>query len=89
MKTKSWKVYGADGHRQRISFGKSIHWDFSNKENGIRIIDVDCEDRTNTNEYVIVRITRNNSEECESEFRAQVSDGLFENARIGKIEEIN
>ena len=89
MKTRSWKVYGAAVHRQRISFGKSIHWDFSNEENGIRIIDVDCEDRTNTNEYVIVHIARNSSEECESEFWAQVSDGLFENARIGKVEEIN
>ena len=89
MKTRSWKVYGAEGHRQKISFGESIHWDFSNKENGIRIIDVDCEDRTNTNEYVIVHITRNNSEECEREFLAQVSDGLFEKARIGKVEEIN
>ena len=89
MKTKSWKVYGSDGHRQKISFGKSIHWDFSNKEDGIRIIEVDCEDRTNTNEYVIVRITREKEKDCESEFLAQVSDGIFENARIGKIEKIN
>ena len=89
MITRSWKVYGADGHRQRISFGKSIHWVFSNEENGIRIIDVDCEDQTNTNEYVIVHITREKEEDCESEFWGQVSDGLFENARIGKVEEIN
>ena len=89
MKTRSWKVYGAAGHRQKISFGESIHWDFSNNENGIRIIDVDCEDRTKTNEYVIVHITRKNSEDCEKEFWGQVSDGLFENARIGNIEEIN
>ena len=88
MTQRSWKVYGSDGHRQKISFGKSIHWDFSNKENGIRIIDVDCEDRTNTNEYVIVRITREKEEDCEKEFWGQVSDGLFENARIGKTEKI-
>ena len=85
--TRTWKVFGADGHRQRISFGSSIHWDFSNETDGVRIIDVDCEDRTGTNEYVIVRITRNTAEECEQEFNAQLSDGLFENSRFGKIEE--
>lgn len=86
--TRTWKVFGADGHRQRISFGSSIHWDFSNETDGVRIIDVDCEDRTGTNEYVIVRITRNTAEECEQEFSGQLSDGLFENSRFGKIEEI-
>lgn len=86
--TRTWKVYGQSGHRQRISFQPSFRWDFS-KSNDVRIIDVDCFDITGTNDYVIVRITRNSREECEREFFGQLSDGIFENSRIGKIEEIH
>ena len=86
--TRSWKVYGADGHRQRESFGKSYSFDFSNDDDGMRIIEVEREDRTGTNDYVIVNITRNTAEECEREFNGQLSDGIFENSRTGKIEEI-
>ena len=86
--TRSWKVYGADGHRQRESFGKSYSFDFSNDDDGMRIIEVEREDRTGTNDYVIVNITRNTAEECEREFNGQLSDGIFENSRTGKVEEI-
>ena len=86
--TRSWKVYGADGHRQRESFGKSYNFDFSNDDDGMRIIEVEREDRTGTNDYVIVNITRNTAEECEREFNGQLSDGIFENSRTGKVEEI-
>lgn len=85
--TRAWKVYGAEGHRQRESFGKSCKYDFS--ENGIiRIIEVDNSDKTGTNEYSIIRITRNSSEECEEELNGQLSDGIFENSRVGKVVEI-
>lgn len=87
MTTRVWKVYGAYGHRQKESFYPSYIWDFS-KENNIRIIEVENSDKTNTNEYTIVRITRNTAEDCEKEFWGQVSDGIFENLRTGKIEEI-
>lgn len=86
--TRIWKVYGSDGHRQRESFGKSYKFDFSNADDGIRIIDVECADRTGTNDYVIVNITRNTSEECEKEFNGQLTDGIFENSRVGRIEKI-
>ena len=36
-----------------------------------------------------VRITRNTSEECEAELNGQITDGIFENSRVGFIEEIN
>lgn len=37
--TRTWKVYGAEGHRQRESFSKSTKYDFS--ENGeTRIVEV-------------------------------------------------
>lgn len=85
--TRAWKVYGAEGHRQRESFGESYKYDFS--ENGIiRIIEVDNSDKTGTNEYSIIRITRNSFEECEQELNGQLSDGIFENSRVGKVEEI-
>ena len=85
--TRAWKVYGAEGHRQRESFGESYKYDFS--ENGIiRIIEVDNSDKTGTNEYSIIRITRNSFEECEQELNGQLSDGIFENSRVGKVIEI-
>ncbi len=85
--TRAWKVYGAEGHRQRESFGESYKYDFS--ENGIiRIIEVDNSDKTGTNEYSIIRITRNSFEECEQELNGQLSDGIFENSRVGKVVEI-
>lgn len=85
--TKTWKVYGADGHRQRESFCKSYKYDFTEGGNE-RIIEVLCSDKTNTNDYVIVNITRPTRAECIREFEGQLSDGIFENSRVGKIEEI-
>ena len=84
--TKTWKVYGADGHRQRESFNTSYKYDFSN-ETGVRIIEVFNSDVTGTNDYSIIRITRDSAEECERELDGQVSDGIFENSRVGKIVE--
>lgn len=86
--TKTWKVYGADGHRQRESFNDSYKWDFTSEKDGIRIIEVLNSDNTGTHEYSLVRITRNTPEECESELSGQISDGIFENSRVGKIEEM-
>lgn len=85
--TKSWKIYGMDGHRQRESFNKSRKYDFSENET-VRIIEVENFDKTGTNDYSIIRITRNSSEECEEELHGQLSDGIFENSRVGKVVEI-
>ena len=87
MVTKLWKVYGFLGHRQRESFNKSYKWDFSEDDN-VRIIEVENSDKTGTNDYTIVRITRNTAEECEAELNGQISDGIFENSNVGDIEEI-
>lgn len=86
--TRSWKVYGAYEHRQKESFNESHKNDFSNNDSGIRIIEVENSDITGTNEYSIVRITRNTKDECESELWGQVSDGIFENCIVGRVEEI-
>ena len=87
MVTKSYKVYGFLGHRQRESFNKSYKLDFSEDDN-VRIIEVENSDKTGTNDYTIVRITRNTAEECEAELNGQISDGIFENSNVGDIEEI-
>lgn len=43
-------------------------------------------DKTGTNDYSLVRITRDSAEECLQEMRGQISDGIFENSRTGVIE---
>lgn len=85
--TRTWKVWGMDGHRQRTSFMPSMSWNQS-KGDDINIVDIQCADKTGTNDYVIITITRNTAELCERDLWAQVSDGVFENSRIGKVEEI-
>lgn len=85
MKTISWKVYGMDGHRMKESFNKSYTYDFSNG-NDVRIIQVDNADKTGTNEYSVITITRNTEAECVAELNGQLSDGVFENCRVGMIE---
>lgn len=87
--TRAWKVYGVEGHRQRESFFESYKYDFTNEEQGIRILEVHNSDITDTNEYSIVIITRDTYELCEDEFYGQLSDGIFENSRTGHIEEID
>ena len=87
MVTRAWKIYGANGHRQRESFGKSYKYDWS-KGNDIRIVEVENSDKTGTNMYSIIRITRNTSEECDRELEGQLFDGIFENSNFGIVEEI-
>ena len=86
--TKTWKVYGADGHRQRESFFESVHYDWSNNRWGVRIFEADNFDKTGTHDYTIIRITRNTADECDRELEGQISDGYFENSRTGKVVEI-
>lgn len=88
MFTKAWKVYGADGHRQRESFNESYRYDFSCEEDGTRIIEVLNSDKTGTNDYSIIKITRDSLGQCIDEFWGQLYDGVFENSRTGRIEEI-
>lgn len=80
--TMSWKVYGVEGHRQRESFFDSFVYDFS-EGNNVRIIAVDNSDKTGTNDYSIIHITCNTYNECKNELMSQLSDGIFENSRVG------
>lgn len=82
MVTMTWKVYGVNGHRQKQSFGKSEsnNWSF---DGSTRLVEIIREDQTGTNEYVIIRITRDTEDDCLAEFEGQLSDGIFENSRVG------
>lgn len=87
MISKTYFVYGAEGHRQRVSFGESYKRDFS-KNGDVRIIEVQNSDVTGTNEYSVIKITRNTAEECWEELEGQLTDGIFENSRYGKVIEV-
>ena len=87
MYTATFKIYGRDGHRQRESFHKSARYDWTKGEN-IRIVEIKNADQTGTNDYSLVIITRNTEKECLAELDGQISDGFFENSRIGKVERI-
>ena len=85
--TKAWKVYGANGHRQRESFHSSAR--FNRGHYGkICIVEVRNADWTGTHDYSIIRITADTDDRCNREFEAQLSDGVFENCRVGHCEEI-
>ena len=79
---KEWKVYGADGHRQRESFADSFSF---NTINGACIM-IRNYDMTGTHEYTKVIVLSKNEKLCDEEFEAQLTDGIFENSKIGKIE---
>lgn len=66
MVVRTWRVFGANGHRQRESFEPSYKYDWTEGED-IREVEVENSDKTGTNEYSIIRITRNTAEECEAE----------------------
>lgn len=85
--TKGFKVYGRDGHRQRESFSPSCKYDWSDGDD-IRIVELINSDKTGTNDYSIIRITRNTEQEVMDELEGQLYDGIFENSRYGKVEEI-
>ena len=85
--TKTYRVYGQDGHRMKESFSESCEYDFS-KDGNVRIIKVRNSDITGTNEYSEIEITRNTPEECEEELNGQLSDGIFENCRVGYVKEV-
>ena len=79
------KVFGRAGHEQGESFLDSFLYDFS-EPGDLRIIEVFNADKTGTHEYAIMRITRNTLEDCYDEAHGQISDGVFENYKTGKIE---
>lgn len=89
--TRTWRVYGRDGHRQKESFRPSYVYDFTDSyyhRGETMVIDVKNSDKTGTNDYTEVSITADTAEACERELWGQISDGIFENSRVGKVEEV-
>ena len=85
--TRAWKVYGQEGHRQAESFFPSYRYDWTEGDD-VRIVEVQNSDKTGTNDYSLVIITRNTADECFEEIDGQLSDGIFENHRVGEVEEV-
>ncbi len=88
MVTRAWKIYGRNGHRQRESFNESWVADWS-RGGETRIVACQNSDKTGTNDYTIVIITRNTAKKCERELEGQLSDGIFENSSFGDVIEIS
>ena len=84
----NFKVYGLPNHRQRESFYPSERQDLSTDDN-VRILEIFNSDRTGTNDYNILRITRETREECFEELEGQLSDGLYENSNWGVYQVID
>ena len=85
MTTRTFKIYGKDGHRQRESFRAS---DIFTTWGGNKV-EILNSDKTGTNEYSIIRITAESEKACFEELNAQLSDGVFENSKVGRIEEVD
>lgn len=89
---RSFRIWGADGHRQRESFCESFTQDMSAwtiGRPGVRWMEVCNADLTGTNDYTIVTLVRPSAAEIDQEMRGQLSDGLFENSRYGLVEELD
>ena len=85
MIEKKWKIYGIEGSRQAASFGKSS---LNAKTWSGYCLDVINSDITGTNDYTILIVRAETEKKCRAGLYAQISDGVFENCRVGKIEEI-
>lgn len=77
----TFRVFGKEGHRQRASFGRSFEFSTSDGAH----IECLCEDRTYTNRFAEIVITANSFTRCAVELNAQLSDGIFESCKVGKI----
>ena len=88
MIKKTWKVFGRAGHRMHESFSESYIYDFSSKDEGIRVLEVLNSNVTGTNAYSVISVIRDTEELVESEFSGQITDGIFENSYVGGTESV-
>lgn len=70
-----------------LTFNNSQRYNFS-KNGKTRILEIFNQDKTGTNDYSILKITCDTLSEVESELDGQLSDGIFENFRVGRIDEV-
>ena len=79
---KVYHVYGEYGHRQRESFSES--YELLNEKNNT-IICVHNSDITGTNDYTEIEIIAKSEKECDEILDVQLTDGIFENSKTGKV----
>ena len=79
---KVYHVYGEYGHRQRESFCES--YELLDEKNETMIF-VHNSDITGTNDYTEIEIIAKNEKECDEILDVQLTDGIFENSRTGKV----
>lgn len=84
--TKTFRIYGADGHRMKYSFEPSVRYDWS-RGDAVRILEIRCSDKTGTNDYIDV-VVSTNTRSPEAELLAQIEDGIFEDMRTGRVYEL-
>ena len=80
--SKVYHVYGEYGHRQRESFSES--YELLNEKNNTMIC-VHNSDMTGTNDYTEIVIIAKSEKECDEILDVQLTDGIFENSRTGKV----
>lgn len=85
MITRTYRIYGVNGRRQRESFKKSYSFDSRNACH----VEVENSDKTGTNDYTVLRITGEDQTYIDYELMGQLEDGIFENSRCGRIEEMD
>ena len=81
---RAFRIYGADGHRQRESFAPSMQF---TDWNGV-VFEVRNSDITGTNDYTELVVEAETNEAIINGLGGQIDDGIFENSRTGKIIEI-
>ena len=79
---KVYHVYGEYGHRQRESFYES--YELLNEYNDTMIL-VNNSDMTGTNDYTEIVIIAKSEKECDEILDVQLTDGIFENSKTGKV----
>lgn len=84
--TRTFRIHGAAGHRQAVSFQRSFDLDLSEAPARPCRIHCACSDETGTNAFVDLTITGRNEAEVADELLGQISDGIFENCRVGEVE---
>ncbi len=85
--TRTFRVYGVEGHRQREAFKPSYDFELKNTEIPVRF-SVRNSDKTGTQAYSEVAVSSVSAAHIEKELFAQVEDGIFENSRTGEIVEV-
>ena len=82
LKREYYRVWGVEGHRQRASFGKSVLL-----ETADAIVFVACADVTGTNDFCGLTVF-SFSGTPDKTVEGQITDGVFENCRVGRVEKM-